>query len=328
MNQLRAPVWLAAFLLCGCLDADASEPIGYSPHLLDDDADIPHVEDDMLLAMRIGNNDAVDPVVPLRTGYAAGKVVQYWDFGIASSSPEPVWLFRRRNADGEPVAFGHPDLIDTVPGDMGYSPIRSLFIVYVTREYQGEQITSAQALEDAIELGLVEEPMAMGVAGNWPVVLAGTTIEVAEGDAPIEPEPAYYHGRLTQHVRFGGMTPNVGVFPLERGSIVTPNAYVLRRQNEVNPLDEAVWKLDLNSDEDMTDSNVVFSREAGQEGYVSLWQRVEVVVPSDYEWGTSQAEEDLFVKEDWGLAPKDGAVVEYAPTAMMLLSRHIRYVAP
>lgn len=328
MKRSRAAAWLVASSLCGCLDGGSADPIGYSSHVLDEDARIPRAEDDMLLMMRIGGNDAVDEIVPLRTAYAAGRAVRYWDFGTASSSAEPVWVFRRRGTDGAAEAFGHPDLIDSVPGDMGYSPIRALFLVVVTGDYDGQRITSAQALEDAIELGLVEEPMAMAVAVNWPVVLAGTVIEVGEGDAPIEPVEAYYRGRVVMHVPLGGMLENVGTFVLERGAISTPNVYVLRRQNEVDALDEAVLERDLNEDGDMQDSNVVFSVDAGEAGYTSIWQQVEVIVPPDYAFGDSQAEGDLFVMEEWGLHAKDGAVVEYAPTEDTLLNRPIRYVAP
>jgi hypothetical protein len=296
--------------------------------VLPEGARIPRAENDMLLTMRIGGNDAVDEVVPLRSAYAAGRVVRYWDFGTASSSAEPVWLFRRRNADGMAEPFGHPDLIDSVPGDMGYSPIRALFLVLVTRDYDGERITSAQALEDAIELGLVEEPMPMGMAVNWPVVLAGTVLEVGEGDAPIDPVEAYYRGRIVMHVPLGAMMENVGTFALERGALATPSAYVLRRQNELDSLDEAVWQQDLNGDGDMQDSNLVFSVDAGEAGYTSIWQQVEVIVPPDYSFGDSQAEGDLFDMEEWGLHAKEGVVVEYAPTAMTLLNRPIRYVAP
>jgi hypothetical protein len=296
--------------------------------VLADDADVPALEDEMLLAMRVGNNDAVDEVVPLRTAYAHGLPVQYWDFGTASSSAEPLWLFRRAAADGTPEDFGHPDLIDSVPGDMGYSPIRALYQVLVTAAYDGEQITSVSALEDAIELGLLEEPTALGVAVNWPVVLAGTMVEVAPGDPPIETSKAFYRGRVAQQLKLGGMAEHVGTFPLERGGITTPDAYVLRRQNEPDALDEAVAQRDLNQDGDMQDSNVVFSLDAGETGYTSLWQQVDVVVPSDYAFGTSRGEGDLFVMEDAGVHAKEGAVIEYGPAPDTLLNRPIRYVAP
>ncbi len=327
MKHLRAAAWLVACFLCGCLDGGSPDPIGYSSHVRDEGARVPRAEEDMLLTMRIGGNDAVDEVVPLHTAYAGGQVVQYWDFGTAGS-PEPAWVFHRRNADGATEAIGHPVLIDSVPGDSGYSPVRSLYLVVVTGDYDGERITSFQALEDAIELGLVEEPMAMGTAVNWPVVLAGTVLEVADGDAPVNLVESYYRGRIVMYVPLGGDVPNVGRFAIERGMLGTPNAYVLRRQNEVDPLDEFIAQRDLNGDADMKDSNLVFSVGAGEEGYTSIWQQVEVTVPSDYLWGRSQAESDLFVMEMWGLAAKPEAVVEYAPTEMTLLNLPIRYVAP
>jgi hypothetical protein len=317
--------WLA---LCACLDADSAEVPGYSAHVLDEGADIPSVEDDPLTAMRIAANSGIamaprgpmmpgapppepEPV-PLHSAYAAGREVRYWDFGEGSDSAEPLWQFRRRSGEdgGAPQEIDHPDLIDSVPGDMGYSSLRMPYLVYVTGRYDGERITSVQALEDALELGLIEEPVAMGVAVNWPVVPKVTTLEMGEGDAPIVPEPVYYRGRVATLLRLGGTAENVGVFALERGSISVPSAYVLRRQNELDALD------------------VVFSVDAGQMGYSSLWQQVDVIVPSDYVWGASRAEGDLFVmQEGGGMSAKSGVVIEYAPSEV-LLNRPIRYVAP
>jgi hypothetical protein len=323
----RSHTLVATMLLCSCLDRGPAEPARYSAHILDADAKVPSVEDDMLLKMRIASNDAVDEVVPLRTAYAAGRVVRYWDFGPTSSSPEAVWLFRRARSGSDPEDFGHPPLIDSVPGDDDYNAIRAQFLVLVTDAYDGEQIASFRALEDAIELGLVEEPEAMGVAVNWPVVLSGTTLELVDGDAPVDPRTAYYRGRRVLYLPLGGTTEHVGVFPLERGSLPVSNAYVLRRQNELDELDEAVWQLDFNADGDMQDSNLVFAIDAGEAGYSPVFRQVDVTVPSAYEWGTSQAEEDLFEMEEWGLAARPDAVIEYAPTDT-LLNRPIRYVAP
>jgi hypothetical protein len=249
--------------------------------------------------------------VPLHSAFAGGREVRYWDFGEGSSSAEPLWQFRRRSGDGSaPQPIAHPDLIDSVPGDEAYSSLRVPYLVYVTERYDGERITSLQALEDALELELVEEPVAMGVAVNWPVVPKATTLEMGEGDAPIVPEPVYYRGRVATLLRLGGTAENVGVFPLERGSISVPNAYVLRRQNELDAMD------------------VVFSVDAGEMGYSSLWQQVDVIVPPDYAWGTSLAEDDLFMMEEGGgMSARSGVVIEYAPSEM-ILNRPIRYVAP
>ena len=180
----------------GCFDSRGRESAGFSPLVLPKDAEVPAVDEDEVLAKKIANNDAVEPLVELRTGYLAGAEVQYWDFGTASASAEPVWVFRRRGAGGAAEPVDHPDLIDSVPGDMGYSPFRVPYVVYVTSAYDGERITSVPALEDAIEIGLLDEPEPMKSAVDWPVVAADTQLELGDGQSPLSPEPAYYRGHL------------------------------------------------------------------------------------------------------------------------------------
>ena len=103
---------------------ERAESAGYSPEPRAEGARIASVEDDEVLLQRIGNNDGVDALVPLHTGFAGGREVLYWDFGKASSRATPVWLFRRHGAGGAAVEIDHPELIDSVPGDSNYSPLR------------------------------------------------------------------------------------------------------------------------------------------------------------------------------------------------------------
>jgi hypothetical protein len=309
---------LLAFSAAACLDTRGREQVGYSPAVLPRGAKLRDVAENEVLAKRIGMNDAVDELVPLRTGYVAGHEVQYWDFGTASASAEPVWLFRKHGAGGEPEPVDHPDLIDSVPGDMSYSPIRAPYLVYVTAAYRGERITSVQALEDAIDLGLLEEPESTKAAANWPVVLAATRLELGADQEPLAPEPAYYRGVVVAQLKLG---PAQEGFALQRGSVSPASAYVLRRQNEGDALEEGMS--DLNADGDTTDSNVVFSIDATQEGYCALWSQVDVIVPPGYAWGTIRDEAALFQSSDAGLVPIGGAFVSFAESET-LLNRPLR----
>ncbi len=133
-------------------------------------------------------------VVTRATGKAGGVTVRYWNFGaapvetgIAVAAP----LYQLGTVDGGGVFTplpNHPLLIDTIPGDIRYSPIRRVVNVPVTALYNGELITSLAALGEAIELGLVADPVPDGTWVNLPVVLPGTTLEVAP--APAAPMPA------------------------------------------------------------------------------------------------------------------------------------------
>lgn len=287
MKQLVLAAFVGALApsLGACLERSGPELPGYSAHILARGERVPQAADDEALAMRIANNaGAMGPLVPLHTGFAGDDEVLYWDFGSAPSSAEPVWILER---DGAPI--DHPPIVDSLPGDSAYSPFRVVFTVAVTGDYDGEQIASLSALEDAIELGLVEEPVATNTFVSWPIVPADFTLERREGE-PLTPSPTYCRGR---NARYFALTEPA---PLER-NVPVGTAYELRRQGELGVLDEAVQGGDLNADGDELDSNVIYVLGAAPSG---LWSPVELTVRSDYAFGTYRSEEDLFVSDEMG----------------------------
>ena len=298
-----------------CFDSRGRENAGWSPLVLPPGTEIPPVEKDEVLAKRIASNDGVEALVALHTGYLAGATVRYWDFGTASDSAEPQWMFRKRGAGGEAEPIDHPDLIDSVPGDMNYSPFRVPYVVYVTAAYDGERITSVPALEDAIEVGLLEEPEPMKSGANWPVVAADVQLELGDGESPLLPVPVYYRGHVATQLKLGATHEGLA---LERGSVLSASAYLPRRQNEPDALEEPTWEADLNADGDMLDSNVVFTAAPGGEGYSSLWIQVDVIVSPSYAWGELSDEAQMFTHTDAGLEPVDAAFVSYAPAEELL----------
>lgn len=306
--------------LLGCLDREADNAPGYSANLLGADAEVPTLESDELLRARIDANDGIDGMlVPLRTGYFGKELAHYWDFGVTVAGAKPVWIFRQRGEDGKPIDFGHYDLIDSIPGDTGYTPFRMVYTVYITSKYHGEKITSPQALEDALELGLLEEPQWKDTYADWPVTLSNTELEVGPDEQNQHPRPAYYRGKVASHFKFDEARGPL-VFSVEKGPIPTPNLYQLRRQDEAKALDESVWKMDLTADGDQVDSNAVFSVKAGDAANTSLWKQFDVVVPSNYVWGSASAEADLFIKQMGGGLEAIGPVIEYQD-AMLLQNR-------
>ncbi len=320
----------ACALLAGCLGPGASDETGYSSHVLGHGARVASLEDEEPMRLKLDMNDGIDgELVPLRSAFAEGAPVSYWDFGTTPTSVEPLWRFRRRVKGGADESVGHPDLIDSVPGDMSYSPLRAIYIVYVTRAYDGERITSLRALDDAIELGLVEEPKPLGKFGNCPVMLSTTRVETGDGSAPRAPDTVYYRERRTTQLCLESLVgADAGTFALpERGPIVAPSAYALQRENQPIALDEAAFKADLNGDGDQLDSNVVFSVAAGGPRYASIWSDVAVIVPASYAWGDSRAQTDLFEQRMWGLEAIEGAVVDSAKTET-IWNRPLRGVAP
>ena len=174
-----------------------------------------------------------------------------------------------------------------------------------------------QALEDALELGLLEEPYWKDTYANWPVALADAVLEVGPDETPLKPDPVYYRGRIAHHFKLSAAR-GPGPFMVEKPPIPSPNAYLPRRQDEAKPLEEGAWRVDLSGDGDTTDSNVVFSLSPGDMGYTSLWKQIDVVVPPDYVWGSARAESDLFMRQMQTLDAIPGAVIEYSDPALYL----------
>jgi hypothetical protein len=308
----------ALALLPGCLKASDEQP-GYSPLLRDEHAKIARVDDDMAASQRLDLNDGVmGPMAALHTGFANGAAVQYWDFGATVANAEPVWRFRRRAGHGQIEEVGHLDLVDSAPGDMTYSAMRVEYDVFVTEAWAGERITSMQALDDAIEIGLVEEPKRSKTFWNWPMTVAATMLAQPDGAAPQSPQPIYYRGKLASFFAPGGDALGVGRFEFMMEPISAPNAYVLRRQNANAAIDEGAQHMDLNGDGDMTDGNVVFQVGAGEMGYASIWHQIDVIVADDYEFASAKSESDLFERGEMGLGAAKPIVVSFADSGTLI----------
>jgi hypothetical protein len=305
----------AALSGVGCLEPPPRERPGYSAELRRPGDPIPALEDDVLLKTRVEANDGIElELAALRTGFVAGEQVYFWDFGTSPASLEPVWTFRRRTGHGVDEPLDHPDLVDSVPGDESYSPLRSRFVVYVTAAYAGERITSLHALEDAIDLGLVEEPAPPTVFVDRPVALAAARLPTRDGGS-LAPEPVYYRGRIAHHFRVGGEAERTFAIPM-MGPLVMPNVYQLRRRNESVPVDEISMAGDLDGDGDQNDTNLVLSVGADDMRYRPLWSQIDVTVPETYAFGDSTQESDLFERATGGLKAKPEAVLQWQAVAM------------
>lgn len=209
---------MLAGLIPGCLDPLVDDVPGASAHLLPAGASVPSAVDDPELANQIALNDGLDDaalaasngVVPRGEGASAGAAVHFWSFGAATQAPSPLYqFFADTDAGLQPI--DHPGLVDAVPGDPGYSPIHAIIRVVVAAAYNGEQITTTEALADAIELGLVGEPMPSNTVVTSPIVLPGTRLDVGAA-AAAEPVAVFARGR------------SVAMFPLSGALGVQPGA--------------------------------------------------------------------------------------------------------
>jgi hypothetical protein len=184
-------------------------------------ASVPNVSDNAELVSQIkifdGLNDnalmMAGGVVTRSTGKAAGATVQYWNFGSALVvdgiiASAPVYILANDDGTGNLTPrTDHPWLIDSIPGDPRYSAFRRIIYVPVTASYAGEKLTSIDALNEAIELGLVGEPKPAGTWRNMPVVLPGTKLDLGTTVTPMESTKVYGRGFVLDVLPMGYTQP-------------------------------------------------------------------------------------------------------------------------
>jgi hypothetical protein len=171
---------------------------------------VPNVADSAELVSQIkifdGLNDnalaMAGGVVTRSPGKATGVVVMFWNFGAVPIADNyivsaPVYVLANDDGAGNLTPrTDHPWLIDSIPGDTRYSSMRRIIYVPVTAAYAGELLPSIDALNEAIELGLVGEPKPAGTWRNMPVVPPGTKLELGGTAMPAEATKVYGRGYM------------------------------------------------------------------------------------------------------------------------------------
>jgi len=197
-------------------------------------SDVPSVATNPELLVQIRINDGLvdgtlmmnNGVVVRGTGKAAGVTVRFWNFGAAPvetgiAVAAPLYVFGTLEGTVFTPLPNHPALIDTLPGDTRYSPIRRVINVPVNASYAGGLITTMAALQEAVALGQVGEPVSDGTWINMPVVLPGTTLEVSTG-VTMMPKQVYGRGYRIDAFELGtslGRQPfRTGFVPLGQAS--------------------------------------------------------------------------------------------------------------
>jgi len=224
----------------GCLDPLVKDTPGASTHLLPAGTTVPNAVDNPDLKVQITLNDGLDDatfmanagVVLRGTGMSGGSPVRFWSFGPATQAPSPIYKFFQMTASGL-VPIAHPALLDALPGDHGYGPIHEINQVVVTDAYNGELITTIDALADAIDLGLVNQPTpvlslpGMTTPGKYfvdcPVVLPNTKLDVGGTASTAMPEMMYARGYTVWAFEFGG-APGIQAIPA--GGVLMPTSQV------------------------------------------------------------------------------------------------------
>jgi hypothetical protein len=298
--HIRTAVAIAAVaaVATGCrLDPLVDDMPGASGHVLAAGSIVPSAADSPEIANQITLNDGIDEkllvnrsIVPRGTGASAGDEVSYWSFGSASRAPAPLFrFFRRTGADVE--AIDHPVMVESLPGERPYNPLHSINRVVVTDRYRGELITSADALADAIDLGLVEDPQPTGEFIATPIVLPGIQLDVGMNATPVPAKPAYAHGF------------SVGIFEIGTAQRMM---FGLLPTSQVSFLRESD-KPEYDASRPIFQATIPAKPPGMAESYTPLSVVINVdlvpLTPAD----SITADSDLFIRDD------DGAIVSTTP---------------
>ena len=216
------------------LDPLVPDDPGASAAILPADAAIPNVTVNEELTNQITLNDSLDSKALAASGNliarstmgvaSNGDAVKYWSFGVVNRAPAPMYVFGTGDPMTAFVQNSHLPLVDAVPGDVEYSPFHTIYRVRVTDKYKGEKITTTAALADALELGLIEAPVAIKNFVNSPIVRPGTKLEVSmTGTAP--PMTVYARGYVVDMYQLGG---TLGVQPNPNGLLPTSQVSFVR----------------------------------------------------------------------------------------------------
>jgi hypothetical protein len=294
------------------------------------DTIIPELEADEAAAKKLSLNAGLGSFIPLRTGYFGADEVKYWDFGeLDSISLEPMYIFRYQSDDTTvelaPDDTTHPDLIDAIPGDDAYTPLKQIWVVYLdVKNYRRERITSIRALEDAVDMGLVSAPIRSEWFTNCLVVPSSVLMQITDDGQTEGPAVAYYRGKVVKQFCPGDLFSKVGAIMLTDNRFKPGNAYELRRKSDAELLDETALDTDLNDDGDSLDTNTIFSDVVGSKTYSGVWASFEVEVDRSYALGAAKQESDLFQRDGDRLTAKE-QVIDFSARGVYL-NRPIKFV--
>ena len=261
--------------LGACLEPQVSDDVVLKGLVLPAGTAVPSAHDNPEIAQQIADNDSVDGLEPLLNGFANGNPTRYWDFGTSPTFGAPLFALVNRNDAGElELVTAHPPIVDAIPGDSGYSPYWTVFLLEVTDLYNGELITSFGAVEEAQRLGLVLAPTQPTFAINCPVVASDVTLEVGGGEVPLAPPSTlYWQGKTVRYYEFGPM-------PIPDGDEQAADVLILSREGK-EPMSEPIRQIDITNDGDIFDTNNVFEFARNEGVYTPLTRRIDVTVPND-----------------------------------------------
>jgi len=279
MKSYLKKLVILGFLMCStaCLDPLVDDTINPDRIFGDpnvDSSNAPHIEDDDAFRAQA----ALFPTeLPYRQGFAQGDKVWYWDVpDQAIDVIVDIYLVSK-----DDVLLEGP-IIDVIPGDVGYSPIWRKVFLNTTATYNGEIIRSREAIDLALQLGILDQAQPSEQVVNCPVVSRNAVIALAKNSTKAaDLITGWYRNRRVNLVSFSPPS----LVPLELNRIPVFPLYIFQRINERIPIDEAVSGIDLNGDNALLSSNIVFAANVTERidaRYSPIWEPWLVRTSSTY----------------------------------------------
>ena len=124
-----------------------------------------------------------------------GELISYYNFDVQPTEPAPIYVLFR---DGEesPVS-GQMNIIDVIPGDMGYNDFWEVQKVTVPMDYVANTVTSYSEIMEA-EYPIEETTILV----NCPVVPEGSTAKLRMGGESPELTQGWYKGMVVNYFNF------------------------------------------------------------------------------------------------------------------------------
>lgn len=126
-----------------------------------------------------------------------GSIVRYYNFDVQNALPATRYRFVR--VGSHDAIAGQLDVIDVLPGDVGYSDFWQIARVEVAPDFQPGSVTGVAQIA-ARQLRVIVDATAV----DCPVVPIGSTARFRIGDEAAEPEEVWFRGRRVSCLRFGG----------------------------------------------------------------------------------------------------------------------------
>ncbi len=124
-----------------------------------------------------------------------GELISYYNFDVQPTEPAPIYVLFREGEES-PVE-GQMNIIDVIPGDMGYNDFWEVQKVTVPMDYMANSVTSYAQIMEA------EYPMEeTSILVNCPVVPEGSTAKLRMGGESPELTKGWYKGMVVNYFNF------------------------------------------------------------------------------------------------------------------------------